>query len=108
MVDLSSAYGRAMVTIIGAMAELERDLIRARVVRGMQAAVERGIHVGRPAAPAFDLESAKQLLASGKTKTEVAAKLKVSRMTLMRRLGTAVQNPASKHGPLTVEKAFRK
>jgi DNA invertase Pin-like site-specific DNA recombinase len=40
--------GRAMFTIIGAMAELESSLISERVTAGMQAAKSRGKHLGRP------------------------------------------------------------
>ena len=44
--------GRAMFTIIGAMAELESALISERVKAGMEAARARGKHVGRPPTPA--------------------------------------------------------
>jgi hypothetical protein len=40
--------GRAMFTIIGAMAELESSLISERVTAGMKAAKARGRHLGRP------------------------------------------------------------
>ena len=43
--------GRAMFTIIGAMAELESSLISERVTAGMRAAETRGKHLGRPATP---------------------------------------------------------
>ena len=43
--------GRAMFTIIGAMAELESSLISERVTAGMRAAEARGKHLGRPAVP---------------------------------------------------------
>jgi len=48
-VDTSSPIGRAMFTIIGAMAELESSLISERVTAGMRAAEARGRHLGRPA-----------------------------------------------------------
>ena len=47
-VDTSSPMGKAMFTIIGAMAELESSLISERVTAGMAAAKSRGKHVGRP------------------------------------------------------------
>ena len=50
-VDRSSPMGRAMFTIIGAMAELESSLISERVTAGMRAAQARGRHLGRPATP---------------------------------------------------------
>ena len=50
-VDTSSPMGRAMFTIIGAMAELESSLISERVTAGMRAAQARGRHLGRPGTP---------------------------------------------------------
>lgn len=47
-IDTDSPMGKAMFTIIGAMAELESDLISERVRAGMAAAKRRGKHVGRP------------------------------------------------------------
>jgi DNA invertase Pin-like site-specific DNA recombinase len=48
-IDTDSPMGRAMFTIIGAMAELESSLISERVTAGMRAAEARGRHLGRPA-----------------------------------------------------------
>lgn len=50
-IDTSSPMGRAMFTIIGAMAELESSLISERVTAGMRAAQARGRHLGRPTTP---------------------------------------------------------
>src|SRR3954452_6087719 len=50
-VDTSSPMGRAMFTLIGAMAELESSLISERVTAGMRAAQARGRHLGRPPTP---------------------------------------------------------
>jgi DNA invertase Pin-like site-specific DNA recombinase len=47
-VDTTTPYGKAMFTIAGAMAELERELIRQRVRNGVQKARERGKRLGRP------------------------------------------------------------
>jgi DNA invertase Pin-like site-specific DNA recombinase len=46
-VDTSSPLGRAMLTIIGAIAQLERDIIRERVRAGMRRARLEGIKIGR-------------------------------------------------------------
>jgi len=51
-VDTASPMGKAMFTIIGAMAELESALISERVKAGMAAARARGKRLGRPATPA--------------------------------------------------------
>ena len=47
-IDTSSPMGKAMFTLIGAMAELESSLISERVKAGMQAAHSRGKKIGRP------------------------------------------------------------
>ena len=47
-IDTHSPMGRAMFTIIGAMAELESSLIGERVTAGMRAAKARGRRLGRP------------------------------------------------------------
>ena len=51
-VDTESPMGKAMFTIIGAMAELESSLLSERVKAGMAAARARGKPLGRPATPA--------------------------------------------------------
>ena len=51
-VDTASPMGKAMFTILGAMAELESALISERVKAGMAAARARGKPLGRPATPA--------------------------------------------------------
>jgi DNA invertase Pin-like site-specific DNA recombinase len=50
-VDTESPMGKAMFTIIGAMAELESALISERVKAGMAAAKSRGKKLGRPKTP---------------------------------------------------------
>src|SRR4029434_492921 len=50
-VDTQSPMGKAMFTIIGAMAELESSLISERVKAGMAAAKGRGKRFGRPVTP---------------------------------------------------------
>ena len=47
-IDTASPMGRAMFTIVAAMAELESSLISERVSAGMKAAAVRGKHLGRP------------------------------------------------------------
>ena len=48
-IDTGGALGRAVVVIIGAIAELERNLIVERVRAGMRRAKLEGRHIGRPA-----------------------------------------------------------
>lgn len=47
-IDLSSSMGRAMLTIISAFAQLERDLIRERTIAGLRRVKAQGKKLGRP------------------------------------------------------------
>ena len=62
-IDTDSPMGRAMFTIIGAMAELESSLISERVKAGMAAAKAKGQHVGRPRTPKKVVEEIERLAA---------------------------------------------
>ena len=48
-IDTGGPLGRAIIVIIGAIAELERNLIVERVRAGMRRARLEGRHIGRPA-----------------------------------------------------------
>ena len=63
-IDTDSPMGRAMFTIIGAMAELELSLISERVTAGMKAAEARGRHLGRPPIPPRAVTEIEALAAS--------------------------------------------
>lgn len=47
-IDLNSSMGRAMLTIISAFAQLERDIIRERTLAGLARARAKGKKLGRP------------------------------------------------------------
>ena len=46
--DTTTAHGRLMLTVLGGLAEFERDLIRARTGEGRERAKARGVTMGRP------------------------------------------------------------
>src|SRR5262245_55042265 len=46
--DTTTAHGRLMLTVLGGLAEFERELIRARTGEGRARAVARGQKMGRP------------------------------------------------------------
>ena len=46
--DTTSPAGRLMITVIGGIAEFERELIRARTGDGIKRAKAAGVHMGRP------------------------------------------------------------
>lgn len=45
--DTTTPHGRLMLTVLGGLAEFERDLIRARTSEGRERAKARGIKLGR-------------------------------------------------------------
>jgi DNA invertase Pin-like site-specific DNA recombinase len=46
--DTTTSHGRLMLTVLGGLAEFERDLIRAHTGEGRARAVARGQRMGRP------------------------------------------------------------
>jgi DNA invertase Pin-like site-specific DNA recombinase len=46
--DTTTAHGRLMLTVLGGLAEFERELIRAHTGEGRERAKARGQHMGRP------------------------------------------------------------
>ena len=46
-IDTNSPMGMALFTILGALSQLERELIRERVKAGLAAARQRGVQIGR-------------------------------------------------------------
>jgi DNA invertase Pin-like site-specific DNA recombinase len=48
--DTTTPHGRLMLTVLGGLAEFERELIRARTGEGRKRAKDRGVKFGRPAA----------------------------------------------------------
>ena len=91
-VDTSTPMGKAMFTIIAAVAQLERDIIRERVIAGVRRAQAAGKHCGRPRVE-FDLRPALALLREGRSLKEAARSLQVNRNTLRRRLREAGEWP---------------
>lgn len=87
-IDTTTAGGKLVFHIFGALAEFERSVIRERTRAGLKAARDRGRKGGRPPAlSAADLAAAKALLRDPAiTVDEVATRLKVSPATLYRHL----------------------
>jgi DNA invertase Pin-like site-specific DNA recombinase len=46
--DTTTPHGRFMLTVLGGLAEFERELIRARTSEGRERAKARGVKMGRP------------------------------------------------------------
>jgi len=82
-VDTSTPTGKAVFTIIAAIAELERSTIRERVIAGQKAARRRGVRFGRPTVE-VDVEAVRKLRDRGLSWRSVSAKIGVPKDTLIR------------------------
>jgi DNA invertase Pin-like site-specific DNA recombinase len=82
-IDTGGPLGRAIVVIIGAIAELERSLIVERVRAGMRRARLEGRHIGRKR---LDLDHAAILRdrQQGQSLSQIAHTYKISRTTVHR------------------------
>lgn len=97
-IDTSGPLGRAMLVIVGAVAELERSLVVERVKAGMRRAKLEGRRIGR-APLGIDREQVVRDRRAGMSLTQVAEKHGISRASvcrLMKEAGTAVHAIASR------------
>lgn len=82
-IDLSSSMGRAMLTIMSAFSQLERDLIRERTIAGLNRARAQGKTLGRPkgkfTAKDVPLEVVKDYLGRGYEIRKIAKILETSK-----------------------------
>jgi DNA invertase Pin-like site-specific DNA recombinase len=83
--DTSSPLGQALFTIVSAVAQLERDLIRERVTAGIRNARANGKRLGRPTR-ALDLKQIAELKAQGQSLRQIAANLGAGYGTVRARL----------------------
>ena len=83
--DTTTPHGRLMLTVLGGLAEFERELICARTGDGRARAKVRGVRFGRPAAlTPHQRAEALQRLANGDAQADVARTFNVSQATISR------------------------
>jgi DNA invertase Pin-like site-specific DNA recombinase len=82
-IDTGGPLGRAMIIIVGAIAELEKSLIVERVKAGMRRAKLEGRRTGRVPLN-IDREQLVQDRGSGMSLTQVARKYRISRASVVR------------------------
>jgi DNA invertase Pin-like site-specific DNA recombinase len=80
----SGDVGRIVVTVLGMVAELERKFIRERQQAGIEAAKVKGIYKGRKRS--VDASELEKLVEEGVRPSEIAKRLKKSRMTIYREI----------------------
>jgi DNA invertase Pin-like site-specific DNA recombinase len=82
-----SPMAKLLLSMMGAVAEFERELIRERQAEGIALAKAKGVYKGRkPALDEAGIKRLKEMVGSGVSKALVARRLKISRDTLYRYL----------------------
>ena len=77
--DTTTAHGRLMLTVLGGLAEFERELIRQRTGEGRQRAMANGVRFGRkPKLSDFQRTEAVKRRANGETLAQIARSYAVS------------------------------
>ncbi len=88
-IDTSTPTGRLLLHVLGSIAEFEADLIRERVVAGIENARRKGVHFGRPRKLGDrDVVHARRLRVEGKSLRQIARALGCSPATVHRALGS--------------------
>ncbi len=87
-IDTSTPMGKMVYTVIAAVAELERSLIRERVIMGLQRAKAQGRQLGRPRVITCEDQLLK-LSEQGLSSRQIARQLSLSPSTVLRRLRAA-------------------
>ena len=86
-IDTSSPLGEAIFTIISAMSQLERDIIRERVKAGLMTARNKGKTLGRPRL-SVDMSKMKEMQNNGFSVRDIASRMDVSTATVSRILNS--------------------
>jgi len=88
-IDTSGAGGRLFPLLLAGFAEFERNIIRERVLSGLETARAKGTRLGRkPALPDDAIAQARRLKAQGLSAREVGKLLHVSKMTAWRAMNS--------------------
>ena len=82
-IDTTTPAGRMVFPVLGAVAELERSIIRERVVAGQRAAKRRGVKFGRPIV-AVDVAQVRRLRSDGLSWRAIVTETGVPKDTLRR------------------------
>jgi DNA invertase Pin-like site-specific DNA recombinase len=83
--NTTTPHGRLMLTVLGGLAEFERELIRARTDEGRKRAKARGVRFGRnPKLTTHQRAEALERRAAGEALTEIGRSYNVSHSTISR------------------------
>ena len=92
-IDTTTAGGRLIFHLFGALAEFERDLIRERVQAGLKSARARGRKGGRPPVSEETKSMAQALMADKSlTPKQICDRLGIAKSTLYKHAGNTQKN----------------
>jgi DNA invertase Pin-like site-specific DNA recombinase len=94
-IDTSTPMGKMIFTVLGAVAELERNLIKERVQMGISRARKEGKHIGRPKAD-VDARQVAGLRACGRSWNQIARELGIGKGTAQRSFQSLPKNLPAK------------
>ena len=100
--DTSTPMGRAMFAIIGAMAELERNVIKERTAAGVEYARHHGTKSGKPIGRpkvVFSRDEVLKLHTEGMSGRQIARRLQVGEGTVRRAVRDAFACPEVRQNP---------
>jgi len=86
-IDTSTSTGTAFLSMLGVFAQFETNLRKERQAEGIKLAKKAGKYLGKQ--PTINVNKVKQLKSEGKTPTEIAKELKISRNSVYRILKAA-------------------
>jgi DNA invertase Pin-like site-specific DNA recombinase len=90
-VDTSTATGKLMFTVIGAIACFERELMLERQREGIAKAKAEGKYRGRKPTARAKADEIKRLKAAGIRPTDIARQLSIGRASVYRALGAEIR-----------------
>ena len=91
-IDTTTPSGRMLCGFLSVISQFEREIIKERVMSGLERAKANGIKLGRPR-KGFDIAQALELRNQGIGYKQIAAKLGVPRTTVYRYLKSIPKTP---------------
>ena len=90
--DTTTPTGKLVFQIIGAVAEFEKEIIRERVIAGLENAKQKGKQLGRPKIQDGILEKAKEMKKQGMSFRKIEKQLGVGEGTIRKKLNSRIIN----------------
>jgi len=87
-IDTTTPIGKAFFQIAAVISEFERDLIRERIIAGVENAKAKGKRLGRPAISEETVNEIKRLKEKGLSNKEIMRKTGLTKMTVLKYLRT--------------------